>query len=84
MSLFFSTTTNLPPTPKSPSSSEDHGRDHCFPPLVAAQPNGVRCADTSSLHAARAISSVYVHAIVPIKSQYDSPGVVTACSSMPS
>ncbi|KAJ7276904.1 hypothetical protein C8J57DRAFT_1504740 [Mycena rebaudengoi] len=80
MSL-FSTTTNLPPTPKSPSSSEDHGRDRCFPPLVAAQPNG---ADASSLRAARAISSVYVRAIVPIKSQYDSPGVVTACSSMPS
>ncbi|KAJ7240470.1 hypothetical protein C8J57DRAFT_1508427 [Mycena rebaudengoi] len=82
MSLFFSTTTNLPPTPKSPSS-----RTACAAPRARhddQRPLLTPGADASSLRAARAISSVYVRAIVPIKSQYDSPGVVTACSSMPS
>ncbi|KAJ7254840.1 hypothetical protein C8J57DRAFT_1518462 [Mycena rebaudengoi] len=86
MSLFL-TATNLPPTPKIPSSPEDRGWDRYFPPLVAAQPSRHargRPSRTSSLRAARAISGVYARAIVPIKSQYDLPGVSTACSSMPS
>ncbi|KAJ7273019.1 hypothetical protein C8J57DRAFT_1506586 [Mycena rebaudengoi] len=92
MSLFFSTATNLPPTPKIPSSSEDHGWDRCFPPLARMTRTHTHAAelrapapcarhnDQQPLHA----PGTDAHRGRHLYSQYDSPGVVTACSSMPS